>query len=244
VPLPVPENTVRCQIVWALGTQEIAVNTLHFIHQHVTGNNLDWETDMTQRYADLVRDAFKSKWEDIGPSFSGGVSLQRVDAYHLATSGFTLNKKTAIAAGSTAMVGSSAAQMLPYECSLVVSLYGYPEHTYVADAARKRGRIYLPPMTAAALSQGRYASPAWLADRMSQVFAYMQGRVMDNGAPQELGRERARLVILSKKYNSTARVQQVRVDDLFDVQRRRQNNLVPAVETHAVISQDSGPAQN
>lgn len=232
--LPVPPNTVKCNVVWALPQGEIAVNSLSFVHNHQEGNTLDWAGDMTQRYADLVRDAFKASWAQLGSFFHTSTSIQRVDAYHLGTDGLTIDKRTALATGTTAMVGTATNQALPAEVATVVSLYGYDPATYSPQGARKRGRIYLPAFSTAQVTGGRMGQPQVVADIFQAIVGYMQNRPMDAGVGL---RERARLVVLSRKFNEFYPVTHVRVDDIFDVQTRRQNNWIPAIYNRAITPQ-------
>jgi hypothetical protein len=235
VPLPVPPNTVRCNIVWSLPQGEIAVNTLHFKHLHQASNSLDWAGDMTQRYANLVRDAIKTKWGTIGGFITADCAIQRVDAYHLGEDGLTIDKKTAVATGTNTMVGSGTGQSMPHEVAIVVSLYGYDPTSYDPQGARKRGRIYLPAHSTSIINGGRNANYSVMADTWRDVFNYLQNRVMDNNAAPF--QERAQLVVLSKRFTETHPVTHVRVDDIFDVQTRRQNKWIPAVAVRPLTPQ-------
>lgn len=234
MPAPVPADTVRVNIVWVLPQNEIAVNTLHFQHLHVAANTLDWEGDMTQRYADLVIDGLKSTWSNWQALLSSTVSIQRADAYHLGTDGKTLHKKTCVATGARLLVGSAASQMLPPLCAAAVSLYGYNPTAFDAQSSRKRGRIYIPGLSVTNMSGGRHTAKDGLSAQLAGAFSYMQNRKMDASAGLN---ERAQLVINSRKFTQNSPVTHVRVDDLVDVQRRRQNAWVPAITTTAISPQ-------
>jgi hypothetical protein len=236
LPTPVPPNTVRCNIVWNLPQNEIAVNTIHFKHLHQAANTLDWAGDMTLRYANLVRDGLKSKWGEISANISNSVSVNRVDAYHLGEDGLTIDKATSPATGANALQGAATGTLLPLELTYAVSLYAYDPAAYDPQGGRKRGRIYIPGVPSAAIGgAGRLSTYAGVSSAWAGAFGYMQNRVMDAG-PIGLN-ERAQLVVLSRRFNSTAPVQFVRVDDLLDVQKRRQNKLVPAVGVNHVDAQ-------
>jgi hypothetical protein len=237
MPLPVPANTVRTQIVWSLPGNELAVNTLHFRHEHHEANLLDWAGDMTQRYSDLVADALVSQKPTLSLYHSQLCSIQRVDAYHLGVDGLTIDKRTTMMTGARQWVGASTTEMLPAEVAIAVSLYGYDPATYDPQGARKRGRIYLPGVVRNSLTpDGRLGSPIPLCNSWGAVISYMANRVMD-GIPTGVDRERAHPVVLSRKWTSTTDIKTVRVDDIYDVQKRRQNNLVPVVKTATVVPQ-------
>jgi hypothetical protein len=236
VPTPVPPDTVRVNTVWALPGDEIAVNSLHFHHEHAPGNDLDWANDMTQRYANLVRDAWVSVRTNLQTAFGPGVSLQRTDAYHLAVEGNTLDKATALFEGTNAWVGTGE-KLMPLQNSVAVSLFGYDPAKYDPQGARKRGRIYLPGLAQSMCTNtGRVASIQSLSANIALVLSYCQGRTMDSDPIVDP--ERARLVVLSRAGVSYSPVVAVRVDDLWDVQKRRQNNLVAARQVAALNPQD------
>jgi hypothetical protein len=236
--LPVPPDTVRCNLVWDLGENEIAVNSFHFAHQHVTGNTLDWPGDMTQRYAALLHDAILSQKTAVLNYLPSTTKMLRVDAYHLREDGLADVKKTQVFTAGENMQGTSAGVSLPKEVALVVSLYGYAIGDYDPDGGRKRGRIYLPAPTSSAMSgQGRYGQAQATATAWAAVMSYTADRVMDSATGAHATRERARPVILSRKFTSTSDVKQVRVDDLLDVQRRRQNQLAKNMAQAAIVPQ-------
>jgi len=234
VPTPVPENTVRVNLVWTLPSTEIAVNTLHFQHLHQSGNTLDWAGDMTQRYADLVLDGIKSVWSNMSALWPAGVKIQRADAYHLGADGATIDKKTSLATGARVMAGSSASEMLPFHDSCAVSLYGYNPSSYDPQGSRKRGRIYMPPMAVTTMSSGYSNAKDTLLAQWTAAFSYMQNRPMDSGTTL---RERAQLVINSKKFVLNSPVTHVRVDNQVDAIRRRDSALTPIVSSAALTPQ-------
>lgn len=233
--MPIPPDCVKVAIVWDTGAPEMAVNTVHFKHLHDPGNTLDWAGNMTQRYANLVRDGLNTQWPFLKAGFYQGVKIVRFDAYHLDESGHTIDKATALPEVADQFAGTAAGGMLPLEVSIAVTLLGYPDGSFTQRSATKRGRIYLPGIAQSACNasgrvnnvQGTFGAP------LARAFSYMQNRVMDAAPPHE----RAQLVILSKTAGTATPVQAVRVDDLFDVQRRRQNQLVPARAANPVTSQ-------
>lgn len=226
--MAIPEDVVRTNIVWHLPGNEIAVNTLNFRHEHGTGNSLDWAGDMTQRYANLVIDGLTDSWGSIGQQFYQGVGIDRVDAYHLDTSGHALHKATGLPHADTPLVGRGQNGMLPAEVGLVVTLLGYPQNGFTPNRARKRGRIYLPGLSQTlCTSDGRVNQVQSVANGWAAAFRYMHLRVMDNFAAG-FSHERAHLGVLSRTGGIFTDLDTIRVDDLFDVQRRRQDALIGA----------------
>jgi hypothetical protein len=236
MPTPVPADTVRTNLVWKLPNDDQAVTTLHFRHEHLQGNTLDWAGDMTQRYADLVRDALISVRSAVQGQFSGGLSAVRVDAYHLGTDGLTIDKRTSTFTGANAFAGTGTSNPLPMDECIVVSLYGYDPLTYTPQSARKRGRIYLPAVNSALLTnRGENSSPQAHANNWAGFFSYMAGRKMDS---RPTGSERAHVAILSRANVALYDIVAVSVDQLFDTQRRRENKTVPVL-ARANVNQQS-----
>jgi hypothetical protein len=227
--MPVPENVVRASIRWNLPQGEVAVNTIHVWIDHGTGETLDFSGGATQAVADKVLSHFTSAFGPIKGRFSSGVSVSRVDAYHLqASTGHTLDKATAIPSSAPAVTGTNAGAMLPPQVSVVASLYGYHIGEYVINNKNRRGRIYLPGLgTDQADLFGRFVGSTAIANAMKAFIDGVSGDHIDSF----LGFPGGDLVpiVLSRATATKAPIQQIRVDDVFDTQRRRSNALVPAV---------------
>lgn len=232
--MAIPEDCVRTNIVWALPDNEIAVNTLNFHHAHITGQPLDWAGDMTQRYANLVKDGITSQWANIKAFHYQGVSIQRVDAYHLDTSGHALHKATALPDTATPLHGTASGGQLPPEVSLVLSLLAYDPAGFTPQSSRKRGRIYLPGIAQSLCNaNGRVNNVSTVVNPWAAALSYMHLRQMGNNQ-QGVPDETAHLGVLSKTGGIFTDLVTLRGDDLFDVQRRRQNGLIPARATAGV----------
>lgn len=230
----IPADTVRVNINWTLPGNEIAVNSLHFRHEHVSENTLDWAGDMTQRYANLVRDGLSSAWSSLGVLWNSQIKVRDCTAYHLGTDGKTIDKATSLPAAGD-LIGLATGTMLPLEVALVVSLYGYAPGVYDPQGGRKRGRIYLPaPATTRVDTTGRVQTISSVLGFIQPFVTYVNNRKMD---ARPTFNERAHLAILSTRFGELNDVKQIRVDDLLDVQKRRQNNLTPIVAAAAAGAQ-------
>lgn len=233
--MPIPENVVRVSINWKLPDNEIAVNTLNFQHVHVDGNTLDWAGDMTQRYANLVKDGLESAWSVIGPFHASQAAVQSIVAYHLGTDGKTIDKAIATPTDATSLKGKGTSGMLPPELAGCISLYGYAQGAFTPNSSRKRGRIYLPGLSTGQLdANGRWGAWNQIATAYAQAFTYMHDRQMDS-RPTPATQERALLCVLSRTYGLTTPVVAVSADNVYDVQRRRQNQLTP-LRAYATVS--------
>lgn len=232
--MAIPDNCVRTNIVWKLPGNEIAVNTLHFRHLHQIGQPLDWEGDMLQRYANLVIDGLTDSWGSLRTFHYQGAKIERVDAYLLDTSGHAIAKKTAVPHQDTPLEGSGSGGQLPAEVSLAISLFAYDPAGFTPRSATKRGRLYLPAVSQTrANSEGRVNNPQEVATAWAAALSYMQNRQMGNNLPG-VPDETAQLVVLSKTAGAAYGIVFVRVDDLFDTQKRRQNALTPVRALAAV----------
>lgn len=233
--MAIPEDCVRVAINWKLPDDEIAVNSLNFRHEHVQGQGLNWAGDMTQRYANLVRDGLESAWSTIGPFHDQQCAVQSIVSYHLGTDGKTIDKAIATPTDATSLKGKGTSGILPPECAGVLSLYGYAQGQFTPQSARKRGRIYLPGLSSGGLANnGRWGHYNGVSGGWAAALSYMQGRQMGNNQPG-FPDETARLVILSRAYGLATPVVAVSTDNLYDMQRRRQNALV-GLRSYAVVS--------
>lgn len=105
--------------------------------------------------------------------------------------------------------GVGAAECLPFQCSVAVSLK--------TDFATRsgRGRFYLPPMTTAIMSAGRVSAAA-ITTAVAAVNAWW-------GALDTAG---LALVIRSKTSHTSVSVTSGNIGNVVDTQRRRRNKLI------------------
>lgn len=156
-----------------------------------------------------------------GELYSTAVHLRDATAIHPAPDGSALNKQ--IAAGAT-WVGSGNAQSLPWETSLVVSLYTYTPGTFVSHGRRRRGRNYLPPMDSGVLAGANsgFVSTATrdeaLADHKSFLMAVRQSGSDDT---------QYALSVYSRVDGLLHLVTDLACDVRMDSQRRRERKQLP-----------------
>jgi hypothetical protein len=207
---------------------EIAVNTVHFQVQPGTGN----EFYSAQDLADAAMPAFLTWWNSVAGVYAAGTKPQRLDAYTLDP--VTLKatgKGTAVVPGSISVPGGGA---LPPQVAWALTLYGYPPAGWAANRARKRGRIYLGPLSTIVLDTtgsgnvGRpdtshrdtvlNASAIWLSSWQNLTLG-------SSGAIARVG-------VLSTLDKVVTTLQSISIDDVLDTQRRRSNALIPVRTIH------------
>lgn len=223
--MPVPANTIRVNIRATVGTSEEMVHTLHFrrVNTSVTGE------PSLQEIADKVRD----EWMDLldftssvavtlKSILSNQVTYKTVDAYALDTNGHA--ETQAQSTFTTRNVGTSAALAMPPECAIVASLRtGLPGRS-------KRGRLYLGGFVSSALGTGGTVTNN-VQKTISEGLADF-GTAMKFAVP--VGTDRLNWSVLSRTLGQTNKVTQIRVGNLWDVQRRRQSALTEAFNDSSI----------
>lgn len=221
----------RVNVVFSLAGGDIAVNTLHVAC--VDGSTGELGLMDT---ADLgtVLTTIRTEYEDFYNANSGfysGCKVDHLDGYNLAAAAphNALNK---VSLGGTNKPGGTS-QSLPPEVAAVVSLYGYPNNTFVPLARRRRGRFYLPGLTTSYLT-----SEGLLSGTATGALATFGQSLAEALWDTELSSDqRAQLVVASRTGNALWPVEQIRVDNHPDVQRRRQFQM-PTVVTRLPVTYD------
>jgi len=167
-------------------------------------------------YATAGYDAWKNNIS--GASWTTNVQLGSVDAITYNLNGSTKARETHVA--GTPWVGTSTSPALPWETALAVSLYTYPRGTFVTNGKRKRGRFYLPPMSANNLdaSNSGFFQNATIGALLAEMADFL-AMVNRDG----LGVAISTLSVFSRTDSILRPVTQLSVDAKFDSQRRRQN---------------------
>lgn len=199
---------------------EIAVNTLHFRVPPGTGGA--W-TD-PQLLADAIKPLFETWWGGIAGRLAGGTKAQRIDCY-------TLDPVTldAIGKGTVAWSGGlpgGAGGALPPQVAWAMTLYGYPHDGWAPNRARRRGRIYLGPLSTGILDTsgtgnlGRPTNQAVLDIMGPSVtfFSALRNLTMTDGNHAHVG-------VLSTMDKVCHDLTSIALDDVLDTQRRRANRL-------------------
>lgn len=180
MPTPTPQNNTKLTMIFDLKSPSGVEDQAQF---GVWGAWNEGEpTDYDAALQGLADDALADWIADIDKAdYSSAAVLSTCIATHYSTAGATVNEKRAVA-GPTDWVGSQI-RSLPWECSLAFSLYSYTPGTFVAHAARRRGRCYMPPLGAGVLannSAGQLADDeamslltdfkTWLTDVFSHTY--------------------------------------------------------------------------
>lgn len=228
----IPDDVVRVMYTAKLGdtNSDVAVFGFHMRRNHISGNLVDWPTDV-QTIAEKCRDKWNAhitqkQW------WSSAVVMQTVEAYHLSTAGLSIDKGLAEFTGDDAWAGTGGVS-LPFEVSCCVTLYAYDPTAFAADRARKRGRLYLPPFATTQMfaATGMYGTTntdgaQYIAHAMRSWLEDVDGLLLAGSLPTV--DDSMQLGVLSRTAGEFHRVTHVGVDNLPDVQRRRQNKLVPS----------------
>jgi hypothetical protein len=228
--MPIPENCARVHLNFTLAPDEIAVTTFAMQLQHGAGNTLDWNTAvgvLAQKAGDKWRTSLDSQRAKFGPH----VTLDSVTAYHLnADTGKTMDKGIYVPASK--WQGQGAGGSMPNEVAAAVTLYAYPQGQFVADRARRRGRMFLPPMDATTVAglndpgrQGRMSAGQrdQLATALGAYFNDIHHMAADGSDSPLGGQDWWSFGVLSRAGAAFHRVEWIALGDVFDAQRRRRN---------------------
>lgn len=133
----------------------------------------DWQ-NVLQEMASLAYERF-NHFVDPG-NYHSSVALQQTRVTHTNTDGTAQQIATGVAAGGDDFRGTASNGSLPWQDSLVISLYSYPRGTFVPNQRQKRGRFYLPPFDTGILQN---ADTGLIADDDAAQIAGELGLVLD-----------------------------------------------------------------
>lgn len=214
--MAIPANNVYIRWQFTLSRVGTAEDIAEFgVWWEPVASVTDWDTFLFDQ-ATIAWEAWVSAQNH---SFWGpNVILAKVTAVHYDTTGHTLNEQVFNA--GTPWVGSSTASALPWETSLAVSLYTYPRGTFTTNGRRKRGRYYLPPMSAGVLdaSDSGYFDNTLVSALLSAQHTFLIAAGKDIAGVHVLD-----CSVLSKVDDILRPVVQISLDAKFDSQRRREN---------------------
>jgi len=205
-----PTSFLRSILHWTLPDGEVAAVRTH------------WEpSSAIVSLDDATADAFEARaetyWADIKSHYAPATLFVGTTLQWIGTDGLVLATLDRTISG---VAGTADAANLPTECALVVSLR-------TANAGRSgRGRMYLPALgTNEVLGDGRCTSGA--TDDISQASATYLG-------PLTIGAETYTAVVASTTKELLQPILFTRVGDVFDVQRRRRNQIAEVYAQDAV----------
>lgn len=224
----IPANIVRFTLRWKPNTDdwpgEMALNTFHMRFTPSAPPGPGWSTSL-QEGADLVAAALVSSWgAGISSLHGSGYQITEVGAYALDTLGKATDEAVHTFGGGT-LVGSGTSGVMPPEVAVAIGWFGYQPGAFTSRRGTKRGRMYLPYISAAAAAangklQGGSitdASAGWKAFHTA-VHAHTTG-----SGSWDFG-------VLSETANAFTTASWLVIDNHFDSQRRRQHQS-PAVQT-------------
>ena len=157
-----------------------------------------------------------------GDHWCDNVRLTYVQGRMFAADGKTLREQRYIPP-SNPWFGTGAHPAMPWETSLALSLYTYPRGSFTANARRKRGRIYLPPMASSVLdsSNSGFYSNALIPVLLSELHEFMT-----HVGEDALGVSVINPGVYSRVDGVVRDVTQLSIDAKFDSQRRRENREI------------------
>lgn len=231
--MPIPEDIMYVRLNFALASGgsplEGASVGFHGKRFHRTGNTTDWPADVAE-VATKVRDHWVTDMSGYKTYVSNACSAVNVEVAHLNTAGKWIDKGTASFDGANAWAGSGS-EGLPFQCSVVLSMYGYDAGAFVPQRQYKRGRTYWLPPTAGVLDGDGRLSGSAQANHLSvfsTFFNHVQGLEIGGTTPPATDPDYFDLVVLSATANMATPVRQVGVGRVVDTQRRRRKSLVEA----------------
>lgn len=153
--MPVTQVADIIRVTWSFSLSIAGVHTeiadfgICFQSNSLPVTDADWNACL-EEFATLAYDRWEANVAQ--SSYHTSIALDHVTVAHESTSGHVLHEQVYAINEDDSWVGSSSTGSLPWQTSMVVSLYAYARGTFVANARNKRGRIYLPPFTTTSLS--------------------------------------------------------------------------------------------
>lgn len=168
----------------------------------------------------IAEGAYKA-WDDNAGSgdYTNAVVLASTKSYRYNDAGYV------IGIGSFSpddkWIGTASGASLPWETSLVLSLYSYERGTFVQNPRRKRGRIYLPPMAASRLDT---SNSGYYQDSQVDTLLGQLGAFVEDAEKDALGVALAPPVVFSRVGQALYQITDLYLDAKFDSQRRRERS--------------------
>lgn len=240
---PAPEGA-RVNMVWTRDTQDVATCGLHFVHANpgIMGDTIAWDdaADST-----TIEGLLTTLWNGLKGQYAADIQLDRFDWHHFGVGIRRPNPKFRETVLGPAIAGTSVDDQMPEQIAVSVTLK--------TDKRKSWGRVYLPAPTVT-FNDGGYVSAAGVG-----LYRTMFGDLLDGAAAASLPlvvwcpRHGGKLLKFSAAVHdsdptsnhelgldepdtsSIARgVQQVQVDNVFDVIRRRRFKPATLRDTHTL----------
>jgi hypothetical protein len=228
--MPYPEN--MCYVRWEFGwrptsaTSDIEIQDfgLWGVVEHSGGAFPDW-----QAVVDSLAEQAVGAWADnmTEASFSGSVKARRAVAYH-----YDQAHNEVLHRGEFSFdpdnTWSGSGDVLPPQLTVVVSTYGFEPGQFATQAARKRGRYYLPTPAAGQVNSSGLLSSGNQSAFLEAAQAFQNDLTGELDIPGEGVAEttRFRPYVSSTVGNFATLISFLRVGQVIDTQRRRRNKLV------------------
>lgn len=158
--------------------------------------------------------------------WGNNVRLDSVVCSSFNAAGHTIHEQNFVPV--TPWQGASGGKALPWETSMVVSLYCYQRGVFEPQARRKRGRVYLPPQTA---SQLENSNAGYYDNSALPTFLGKQKDWLTEAQQDDVGVKIANLSVFSRADSVLRPVVNLYMGAKFGSQRRRQNK-----ETVGILS--------
>jgi hypothetical protein len=209
-----PSNLIRLTWVFDLQTGGTIEDLAEFA---INCGEDSFEPDDAQLLK-LARGAFNAWESNVATSrFGTNVHLGSIIAQTFNGDGSTALKQTLVAPSDWR--GTAGGACMPWETSLALSLYTYPRGSFVAHGRRKRGRIYLPPMSASVLDP---ANSGYFKDSDIDAFLGELTSFIEDVGNDDLGVHVVTPQVFSRVDSVMRSVTQISIDAKFDSQRRRE----------------------
>lgn len=204
----VPEETAQLGIVWEPSVAVDDAVAPAVLAEMAIGAYAAWKSDIATEH------------------YETAIVLETVTARLESTAGAALFQEVATVADADKWKGTGTAGSLPWQVSMVISLYTYTPSTFIPNGRRRRGRVYLPPYGTSVLNDGDTGevSTSFCTDRMNE-FATMLADIQSHSYVSLSGLAPVPGV-LSRTADHLYPITDLRVNTKLDTQRRRTKKLL------------------
>lgn len=172
-----------------------------------------------QAYADAVRDAWTTFFEDTLMGFSNWYSFTQVKVARLGTDGKYDGSEVVVSTPAAPVYGTKGGAPFPPQIALVATLIGGS-----GKGLGGKGRMYLPGITQALESNGYIATSyaQTVANKLSDFLDTINASFDNPGYVINASKGHAKLAGIGAR---NVPVNGVRVGNVYDTQRRRRNGF-------------------